>query len=102
VDDRVHPADVIDPIGEFPGLCRTAEVADDDCRGVRGEVAESDARSQVRVSYCCPALEPHLRRYRAASFASRCRPREIKVIGWDASAVAGRDADKVRLWLSRR
>ena len=35
-----HPADVIHLIGEFPGLCRTAEVAEDDSRGVRGEVSQ--------------------------------------------------------------
>jgi len=40
VDDSVHPADAVHLIGEFPGLRGAAEVADDDSRGVRGEVAE--------------------------------------------------------------
>ena len=40
MDDRVHPADLVHLIGEFSGLGCAAEVADDDSRGVRGEVAE--------------------------------------------------------------
>src|SRR6185312_15228868 len=40
VDDSVHPADLVHLAGEFPGLGCAAEVADDDSRGVRGEVAE--------------------------------------------------------------
>jgi hypothetical protein len=40
VDDSVHPADLVYLIGECSGLGGAAEVADDDSRGVRGEVAE--------------------------------------------------------------
>jgi hypothetical protein len=40
VDDSVHPADVVDLIGEFSGLGCAAEVAGDDSCGVRGEVTE--------------------------------------------------------------
>ena len=40
VDDSVHPADLVHLTGEVSGLGCAAEVADDDSRGVRGEVAE--------------------------------------------------------------
>jgi hypothetical protein len=40
VDDSVHPADLVHLIGELRGLGCAGEVADDDSRGVRGEVAE--------------------------------------------------------------
>jgi hypothetical protein len=40
VDDRVHPADVIDLIGEQPGVGCAAEVSDDDPRGPRGEAGD--------------------------------------------------------------
>jgi hypothetical protein len=40
VDNSVHPADLVHLTGEVPGLGCAAEVADDDSRGVRGEVAE--------------------------------------------------------------
>ena len=40
VDDSVHPADLVHLAGEFPGLGGAGQVADDDSRGVRGEVAE--------------------------------------------------------------
>src|SRR6266702_1137735 len=39
-DNSVHPADLVHLTGEVPGLGCAAEVADDDSRGVRGEVAE--------------------------------------------------------------
>jgi hypothetical protein len=31
VDDRVHPAELIDLIGQVLGLLEAGEVADDDC-----------------------------------------------------------------------
>jgi hypothetical protein len=40
VDDSVHPADLVHLTGEFTSLRRAAEVADDDSRGVGGEVAD--------------------------------------------------------------
>jgi hypothetical protein len=40
MDDRVHPADAIRLTGEFPRLRPTAEVAEDDSRGVRGEASQ--------------------------------------------------------------
>src|SRR5262245_46771871 len=57
---------------------------------------------RAAVGYSCPAPEPHRRRYWAASFALRRRPRADQGDRQDASAVAARDADKVRVWLSRR
>jgi hypothetical protein len=40
VDNSVHPADLVHLTGEVPGLGGAGQVADDDSRGVRGEVAE--------------------------------------------------------------
>ena len=40
VDNSVHLADLVHLTGEVPGLGCAAEVADDDSRGDRGEVAE--------------------------------------------------------------
>ena len=40
VDNSVHPADLVHLTGEVSGLGCAAEVADDDSRGARGEVAE--------------------------------------------------------------
>jgi len=40
VDDSVHPADLVHLAGQVPGLGRAGQVAGDDSRGVRGEVAE--------------------------------------------------------------
>ena len=40
VDDRVHPADAVHLTGEVPGFGGAGEVADDDSRGARGEVAQ--------------------------------------------------------------
>src|SRR4029077_11004683 len=40
VDDRVHPADVVHPSGERPGLGCAGQVADDDSRCARGEASD--------------------------------------------------------------
>jgi hypothetical protein len=40
VDNSVHPADLVHLAGEVPGLGCAGQVADDDSRGVRGQVAE--------------------------------------------------------------
>jgi hypothetical protein len=40
VDNGVHPADLVHLAGEVPGLGCAGQVAGDDSRGVRGEVAE--------------------------------------------------------------
>jgi len=40
VDDRVHAANVIDLLGEQPGLGRAGEVADDDSRGALGKAGD--------------------------------------------------------------
>jgi hypothetical protein len=40
VDNSVHPADLVHLAGEVSGLGCAAQVADDDSRGVRGEVGE--------------------------------------------------------------
>src|ERR1700729_2657543 len=40
VDNNVHPADLVHLTGEVSGLGCAAEIADDNSRGVRGEVAE--------------------------------------------------------------
>jgi hypothetical protein len=39
VDDSVHRADAVHPIGEFSGLGSAAQVADDDSRGAQRDVA---------------------------------------------------------------
>ena len=31
VDDGVHPAELVDLVGEVPGLLRAGEITDDDC-----------------------------------------------------------------------
>jgi hypothetical protein len=40
VDNSIHPADRVHLTGELSGLGCAAEVADDDSRGVRGQIAE--------------------------------------------------------------
>jgi hypothetical protein len=40
VDNSVHPADLVYLIGESSGLGCTGQVADDDSRSVRGQVAQ--------------------------------------------------------------
>jgi len=56
VHNSVHPADLVHLTGEFSGLGCAAEIADDDSRGDRGEVAER--RRPLAAARPSPSVEP--------------------------------------------
>jgi hypothetical protein len=54
VDDRVHPAKIVDLIGEPPGLFIARKVAYDDGRSPMGEIR------QCGRPFCIPCVDNYL------------------------------------------
>ena len=87
MDNSVHPADLVHLTGECSGLGCAAEVADDGCCGVRGEVAER-RRPLVSAGWRITSW-PSLMRTPAAARPSPSVEPVMKIRARDNSSAAG-------------